>query len=336
MCNRCFVTGKQQLTPPEAGSRKAQKPHITFLETSENHEVATFPAQTEACLPRSPLIARDHRPSDLSLTKSNGLTTIPADDLKQRICDDHTVGCETKTQVPRPKSKPKRRLPKTPIVMGNTTSTSSGTPGPDNASTSSVVRNPIRILRKSSTNLFKRIDSKSPLPPEVTSTVIQVQQQVSPTTFDGVSDENDESPIDPFMDGNPPSRSPDEEHVVHSASTVTITDKNALRPLSASTTIRDSRMDSRRQSRIDGISPQPEVRSESNRHLEDLPPPPPSRGPVLSPSIPAPSPLPEDSPHKYGLKDRMDTPDMPEPEDINVMKARRKSSGLDIFNASSC
>lgn len=53
---------------------------------------------------------------------------------------------------------------------------------------------------------------------------------------------------------------------------------------------------------------------------------------VLSPSIPAPSPLPEDSPHKYGLKDRMDTPEVPEPEEINVVKARRRSNGLEIFH----
>jgi hypothetical protein len=30
----------------------------------------------------------------------------------------------------------------------------------------------------------------------------------------------------------------------------------------------------------------------------------------------------------------MDTPDVPEPEEINVVKARRRSSGLDIFNVS--
>jgi hypothetical protein len=65
-----------------------------------------------------------------------------------------------------------------------------------------------------------------------------------------------------------------------------------------------------------------------------LPTLPTKRDSALSPSIPAPSPLPEDSPHKYGLKDRMDTPEVPEPEEINVVKARRRSSGLDIFNVS--
>lgn len=204
----------------------------------------------------------------------------------------------------------------------------------------------MRVLRKSSTNLLHRIESKSPLPPAVTGAVIQVHQQVSPPVTDGTNDENDESPVDPFMDGNRSSRSPD---VVPSASPVTTTEETARQPLSASTTIRESRSDtgaeSRRESRM-------EERLESSEEVPHLPPSRPtsqaasqplrlSPAPLqtkpdsaLSPTIPAPSPVPEDSPHKYGLKDRMDTPEMPEPEEINVVKARRRSSGLEIFNVS--
>lgn len=318
---------------PEASSRDAQTPYLTFQQSDVKHEAATPALSTnQACSPRSPLITREHRPSNLTLTRTNGLTTITAQELKQQIAgDDRTDNCTAITQVPR---RPPKRLPKTPIlqIMGNKPSSVSD----DDASDRSVVRNPVRILRKSSTNLFKRIDSKSPLPPELTRTVIEVQQQVSPITDD--NDENDESLIDPFMDGNISPNSPDVPPVaVHSASTVTITNDNAaLRRLSASTTIRDSRVDSRRESRLGGhTSFMEDLQSES-----DYPSKQPSpvalhhRSLALSPSIPAPSPLPEDSPHKYGLKDRMDTPEVPEPEDINVIKARRRSSGLDIFNVS--
>lgn len=295
------------------------------------HEVATSLTSTTACSPRSPLIVRDRRPSDLKLTKTNGLTKLPIHELKQQICNGHTDSCATITQVSHRRPK---RLPKTPIVMGNKPSSVAGSPAPggDDSSIRSVVRNPVRILRKSSTNLFKRIDSKSPLPAEFTSTVIQVQQQVSQPT-DGVNVENDESPIDPFMDINQSSRSPDVLPHLHSASTVT--DSNTLRPLSASTTIRESNIDSRRESRLDTrTSFVEEFGCEADDKLKQQPPIPSKRDSALSPSIPAPSPLPEDSPHKYGLKDRMDTPEVPEPENISVVKARRRSTGVDIFNVS--
>ena len=220
--------------------------------------------------------------------------------------------------------------------MGNQHSSVSSAHDADNASTRSVVRKPPRILRKSSTNLFKRNDSKSPLPRELTTAVIQVHQQVSPTTLDDSNVENDHSPIDPFMDSNQPSHSP-EVVQIHSASTLTITDENAVRPLSASTTIRDATNDSRRESRmemhtktsfVEEFTPERELQSKQVSQL------PSKRDSALSPSIPAPSPLPEESPHKYGLKDRMETPEVPEPEEINIVKARRRSSGLDIFNVS--
>ena len=222
--------------------------------------------------------------------------------------------------------------------MGNNASTLSGsTEVADDSSVRSVVRRPVRVLRKSSTNLFQRINSKSPMPqPEVQCTAIQVTQQVSSSTFDAGISENDESPVDPFADGNM-SKSPDMEQV-HSASTMTITGENA-RPVSATTAIRDSRAESRRESRLENHPAFVEdFKSEADGDVtlqKPLPTLLPKRDSALSPSIPAPSPLPEDSPHKYGLKDRMDTPEAVEPEDINVVKARRRSSGLDIFNVSS-
>lgn len=272
------------------------------------------------------------------MKKTNGLTTLAIPDLKQQISESDTAVCTAITQVARYKSK---RRPKTPIDMGNKPSSISGSPDiPDNSSTRSVVRNPVRILRKSSTNLFQRINSKSPLPPELTQcTAIQVSQQVSTSTLDASNIGNDESPVDPFMDGNQTSSEP-EVLPVHSESSVTITNEN-IRPLSATTAIRDSRAESRRESRLENHPAfvedlNLEVVDDTLQHkqLPPLPPPPSKRDSALSPTIPAPSPLPEDSPHKYGLKDRMDTPEVPEPEEINVVKARRRSSGLDIFNVS--
>ena len=221
--------------------------------------------------------------------------------------------------------------------MGNKPSSVSGSPEvADSSSVRSVVRKPARILRKSSTNLFQRINSKSPLPAELTCTAIQVSQQVSTSTFDASNNENDERPVDPFMDGNQSSRSP-ELVAVQSPSMMTITNENS-RPLSATTAIRDSSAESRRESRLENHPAFVEdFTREANgdvTHQKQLPTLPTKRDSALSPSIPAPSPLPEDSPHKYGLKDRTDTPEVPEPEEINVVKARRRSSGLDIFNVS--
>lgn len=209
--------------------------------------------------------------------------------------------------------------------MGNThSSLDASAEQDDNASLTSVVRKPMRVLRKSSTNLFKRIDSKSPLPRPLTATsIIVTTQKTSPN-----DDEND-SPLNPFTD---PAYSARESVImppIHSASTMTITESRANQPLSASTTIKESR---------DGSRSSYHVIDDDNvdSDFDDPPPVPAHRESAMSPTIPAPSPLPEDSPHKYGLKDRMDTPELATepPEEINVTKARRRSSGLDIFNVS--
>ncbi|KAK5126714.1 hypothetical protein LTR85_009648 [Meristemomyces frigidus] len=328
--------GKQQLTSTaDAGTRDAQQrqqeAHITFLEHGQTHEAATLGTSTssqQACSPRSsPLITRPHRPTTLRLTQSNGLTSTSTRELKQRIGDGHT-GTDsraTRTQVPR--TRPPKRLPKTPLpapfAMGNAHSsdhhhTEREGPAEDNASLSSVVRKPMRVLRKSSGNMFKRIDSKSPLPPPLTATSILVTQNKH-----GSLDEDD-SPIDPFMD---PAHKAREPIILHSGSTMTVTEENAGQPLSASTTLKEARRDS--------TSPYQATVDDGDSDFDDAPPVPAHRSSALSPTIPAPSPLPEDSPHKYGLKDRMDTPELVKeepPPDINVMKARRRSSGLEIFN----
>lgn len=105
---------------------------------------------------------------------------------------------------------------------------------------------------------------------------------------------------------------------VHSVSATTMTEDKARQPLSASTTIRDFRSGGHGRS-----NPEGQVREEIEKHSK--------HNSGLSPTLPAPSPLPEDSPHKYGLRDKMDTPELPV-KTVIIPKARRKSSGLEIFN----
>ena len=212
--------------------------------------------------------------------------------------------------------------------MGNSHSSNSGSPAPDDRSMRSVVhirRHSKPMIRKSSSNLLKRLENHSPLPREVTASVMSVLHRDG-TKKDPTDDALVGVPTDPFFnrpdqyDHRYPGRSPG-GRVVHSTSTVTITEGRANMPLSPSTTIRDftssesERNDSKTEfPRIEEPDPEDEL-------LENL-----------SPTIPAPSPLPEDSPHKYGLRYATNTPPVPHgTPDIQVPKARRKSSGLEIF-----
>ncbi|KAK0258400.1 hypothetical protein B0A54_05952 [Friedmanniomyces endolithicus] len=200
--------------------------------------------------------------------------------------------------------------------MGNRPSSLNGSPGPDdNASLNSVVCRPARIMRKSSNNLLKRLDMRSPLPRPLTATSILV---TSHGHFD--------ASLDSFVD---PAHSARESVIMlpSAATATTLVDGDAAdQPLSASTTIKDGRCDSK--------SPYQAAVEDADEDFVDIPPPVPThRSSALSPTIPAPSPLPEDSPHKYGLKDHMDTPEPEQepPVDISINKARRRSSGLEIF-----
>lgn len=319
LAQRREATAESQAGTRDREVQTEQDSADTFQASLAVHEAATVESE-KACSPRSPLLARPRRPADLHLTKSNGLTTHPLTQLKQAIIagDGHTDPCATRTPVPRE-----------PVAMGNTASSPAA--AGDNESLRSVVRrNPTRILRKTSTNLFKRIDSKSPLPRNATATTILVVQDPS-----SASSPTTESPIDPFTD--PAYLARDSVIMPHSASTVTVTEDNADQPLSASSTLKDLRPAS-------GGSRFHEAQSDTDSELDrslSPPPVPPHRSSALSPTIPAPSPLPEDSPHKYGLKDRMDTPELVrEPprhyqrqsDEVEVKKTRRRSSGVEIFN----
>ncbi|RMY00265.1 hypothetical protein D0867_11808 [Hortaea werneckii] len=177
----------------------------------------------------------------------------------------------------------------------------------------------MRVLRKSSTNLFKRVDSKSPLPRPLTATSIIVTDR-KPSDLP-------ESPVDPYLE---PAHKAREPIILHSDSTMTV-DEKAADDISAAAKPSDD-SDKENQSPRAKLKDNSEHNDDSHGTASAL------RASALSPTIPAPSPLPEDSPHKYGLKDRMETPEPepvkqpPPPEPVELNKAQRRSSGLEIFN----
>ncbi|KAK0922631.1 hypothetical protein LTR57_007640 [Friedmanniomyces endolithicus] len=306
----------------EVQARRGRDHPNTFLHTPHKHATASRTSSTTACSPRFPPVTRPYRPAYSESAKPNGLTTTTLSELRSRLTSDgHTEKfCVTTAHVRRSKSRPKR-TPNSALAvpMGNRPSSLNGSPGPDdNASLNSVVRRPARILRKSSNNLLKRLDMRSPLPRPLTATSILV---TSHGHFD--------ASLDSFVD---PAHSARESVIMppSAATATTLVDGDAAdQPLSASTTIKDGRCDSK--------SPYQAAVEDADEDFVDIPPPVPThRSSALSPTIPAPSPLPEDSPHKYGLKYHMDTPEPEQepPVDISINKARRRSSGLEIFTVS--
>ncbi|KAI7588184.1 hypothetical protein KC316_g4608 [Hortaea werneckii] len=205
--------------------------------------------------------------------------------------------------------------------MGSNSSTLNGQSEADDASLNSGVRRPMRVLRKSSTNLFKRVDSKSPLSRPLTATSIIVTDR-KPSDLP-------ESPVDPYLE---PAHKAREPIILHSDSTMTVYEK-AADDLSAAAKPSDD-SDKENQSPRAKLKDNYEHTDHNHGTASAL------RASALSPTIPAPSPLPEDSPHKYGLKDRMETPEPepvkqpPPPEPVELNKAQRRSSGLEIFNVS--
>ncbi|CAK1354739.1 unnamed protein product [Cercospora beticola] len=273
-----------------------------------------------------------HRPEtlDLSVTSSNGHSTLPTPRLKRLLRDARSPN-DVSAIVQIPAADRREQLPPTPttplasLVMGNAHSAASDSVTDDNKSLRSVVhvrRQSRPMARKSSSNLFKRIDSRSPLPRDVTASVMSIlhrdsnKNDAGSVGMDPFDDRNDEH--GPEYRGRSPTMT-----ALHSTSTVTMTDCRAKPCLSPSTTVRDfdisekTRKDSKTEF-FPGLEPAEDTCEEA---IE-----------TLSPSIPAPSPLPEDSPHKYGLRDSADTPPVPHQSvDAQAHRAKRKSSGLEIF-----
>ncbi|KAF2209406.1 hypothetical protein CERZMDRAFT_100607 [Cercospora zeae-maydis SCOH1-5] len=308
-----------QQAPPPAPALPPQKP---LPRASALVAAATHP-------PRPPT---KHRPQalDLSIASSNGHSTLPTPRLKRMLCAARSPD-DVSAIVQVPAADHRERLPPTPttplasLVMGNAHSNASDSV--DATSLRSVVR--VRrhsrpTARKSSSNLFRHIDSRSPLSRDVTASVMSILHR------DGTK--NDTSPIDtpmgpcdditdaddPGYRGCLPTLGP-----FCSPSTVTMTESRANPCPSASTTDSDQDLSAkvRKDSKTEPFPNLEPAAAEGEEAIESL-----------SPSIPAPSPLPEDSPHKYGLRDSADTPPVPyQGAHVQTHKAKRKSSGLEIF-----
>nr|POE77738.1 hypothetical protein CFP56_09381 [Quercus suber] len=293
--------------------------HITFLAPHVRHKAVTSVVRSTdtACSPRS-VIKRARRVTSIGSCDNKHSTLCWLRGLKQ-------IGRHKKIRsgipVTQAKSTIAKRLrglpaPGSLFNMGNKPSSNSGSLSPDDESIRSIARSPLRKGRKSSTSLFGRIDSKSPLPRPTTATTLVVADRGDSSETDASRDESSPSKIsDDLLHG---SRTSPLKMAAHQPGS---SNESSTRPLSASDTIRDSRTVS--SSGWSDIARRPSA----DVHSSPVPP----RSTLLSPTIPAPSPLPEDSPHKYGLRDCADTPEAlkaPSPgQEADANKSQRRGSG---------
>ncbi|QIW97856.1 hypothetical protein AMS68_003374 [Peltaster fructicola] len=310
----------------------------------------------QTCLPRSSAV-RGHRPFKLELDDSRGATSVSTAELRRLIKKtapgplalSSRVQIIHHTSLPSPfpyKGRKKYPRPGTLIgttvlvrqtnalpfkpwetrnaVMGNQhshaanhghlhglaaiSSSSVGEESSLESITHPRLRNKNPTKRGSMHVLKKKAAAKAGLGANFTSTVIEVPRAATAPNLDLIEDneqqwedEEENRKIRHVKTLSAPS-----PVLLSPGSPATITEESAARPLSAGTT-------------VTGVS----LRSD-----DELPSPVHLRVSALSPTIPTPSPLPEDSPHQYGLKDFADTPSPPP----DPKKAKRHSSGIDIFN----
>lgn len=338
-------SGNSQCTTPSvqtADNRNSmQQAHAAHVRRPKHSPSATAASHT-SLPPQEPrcLLSRSHRPSTISVDETNGASTLPAYELKQAI---HETRLIPDTLQPLDRTLPlilpergrtrHRRSPAQQIglsaaaVMGNQHSHHDATDESafehaDDRSTHSVLRasrlsKAARLPRRSSMNVFKRLDSKSPQPADPTRPVTEVPRAATAPNLDDMVDddetEDDERQRSRARHAHRHSAPSPSMPMQPASPTATLTEESAARPLSASGTITDRR---------------------GNANLEDEEDSPAhTRVSALSPTLPLPEFIPADSPHKYGLKDRMDTPEANSPPqpDVELAKARRRSSGLAIF-----
>jgi hypothetical protein len=334
------LSGKSQGTTPSVQTTANNQQARTFHVREPKHPAfaaashTSLPSYTPRCL-----LSRPRRPCTISVDQTNGASTLPAYDLKQAIRETRLINdplqplartlplCLPERGRTRHRRSPAQQIDLSTAIMGNQHSHHESADDDafdhtDDRSTHSVLRasrlKAARLPRRSSMNVFKRLDTKSPLPADLSGSVLEVPRAATAPNLDGMVDddetEDDEQERSRARHAHRHSV-PSPSIPMHPASpTATLAEESAARPLSASDTITDRQ-------------PNALVDEDSPAHL---------RISALSPTLPAPSPIPEDSPHKYGLKDRMDTPEAnsPPPPDIELAKARRRSSGLAIFNVS--
>jgi hypothetical protein len=343
------LSGKSQAheagtTPSVQTTANTQQESFTFHVREPKHPAfaaashTSLPSYTPRCL-----LSRPRRPCTISVNDTNGASTLPAYELKQAVRETRLINdplqpldrtlplCLPERGRTRHRRSPAQQIDLSTAIMGNQHSHHESADDvafdhADDRSTHSVLRasrlKAARLPRRSSMNVFKRLDTKSPLPTDLSGSGIEVPRAATAPNLDGMVDddetEDDEQERSRARHAHRHS-APSPSMPMHPASsTATLTEESAGRPLSASDTITDRQPDIQSKDFVD---------EDSLAHL---------RISALSPTLPAPSPIPEDSPHKYGLKDRLDTPeaDSLPPPDIELAKARRRSSGLAIFNVS--
>lgn len=339
---------------------------VTIEQPHANKTMPTAVAMAQASSPRFPPDRR-HRPFALELDDSWGATRISPAELRTYInsaeIKSQTAGpCEqTIDHIPfaspliakgrkkyplnirqpacPPPLGPLPSIPKRvlPAPMGNQHSHPAHRPSQsrpsqlahsslsedaDDASSGADITDPRSVApsRKPSGNLVKNKISKSK-PRGFTATVIEVPRAATAPNLDLIEDDwqdEDFNQKQNIKDKNAARAhhvktmsAPSPVLLAQPDSPATITEENAARPMSAGTTItkRSTKSDDK------DFSSSPYV----------------PRISALSPTIPTPSPIPQDSPHQYGLRDSADTPSLPE---LDASKLKRRSNGLDIFNVS--
>nr|OQO27516.1 hypothetical protein B0A51_04314 [Rachicladosporium sp. CCFEE 5018] len=344
--NEAFLPRKSSIIAP--AKRPTTAPTSSPKVEQSTKALPSLPQESTPARGTHASSSRRRRPAPLRIGTLNGHTTIPIPDLKLTIRSQESSETKRTTleQVvpPSPPIGRRRRFRKSPAppppntgplvdspTMGNQHShhavdASTATDDSDARSVGSQTRprsKGVRLPRRSSFNVFKAMDSKSPVPSGFTATVIEVPRAATAPNLDDMADEDTSEEFEEprgrtrhvYRHSAP---SPALlSHPIQPASPATVTERIAARPLSAVDTITTYRPEDEDMGNAQSSSP------EADR----------LRVSALSPTLQSPSPLPEDSPHKYGLRDRMDTPDgeIP-PPDLQVAKAKRRSSGLEIFN----
>ena len=338
-------SGKSQCTSPSVQTttnrNSTQQAHAAHVRTSKHSPSTAAASRTSLPLqePRC-LLSRPHRPSTISVDETNGASTLPAYELKQAIHETRLIP-DTLQPLDRTlplilpgrgrtrhwRSPAQQIGPSAAAIMGNQHSHHDTTDDgafehADDRSTHSALRAPrlskaARLPRRGSMNVFKRLDSRSPLPTDSTRPVTEVPRAATAPNFDDMVDddetEDDERQRSRARHAHRHSAPSPSMPTQPASPTATLTEESAARPLSASSTITDRRG--------------------NTDHEDEVDPPARTRVSALSPTLPLPEFIPEESPHKYGLKDRMDTPEANSPPqpDAELAKARRPSSGLAIF-----
>jgi hypothetical protein len=277
------------------------------------------------------------RPSALKLILTHGLTTLSTSELKRQIRDARPADpSSTVVQIPTDKRSGWNipPTPFTPRAMGNRASRPSGNihfnSGHD------IQRDPKWRRSSQTADRLERVDhirrQNSTL--NTRDAYRQVEYPRAPRQFPRNGNGRNPASGSAATQRNIYATSPRNIGPVHatpllrSRSDIDLTQKHALQPSRSVSTLRRTTSATSTQTstdglRLDGSFEPARPTSGSDRRNQINP---------ISPVIPAPTPLPEDSPHKYGLLDNTDTSIVAEPTmEKTASRARRRSSGLEIF-----